>query len=248
METLEKRCRDFVSSLENKLQIKINISHEILSHVLVHPSYAHEKSFLSGYERMEFLGDSIVNAVITSNLYQKFNDEAEGTLSRLRSVLISAETLGDLAREIHLDQYLYVTGNNLSFHQTKTHGRAFEAFMGALFLSFGFNQCETIFNKIILLWETNHQHLWFDKERLLSIDVKSRLQEKLHEAGLSNPHYIMVSHEKKIPQDEFVMALMVNDTELGRAKSTSKKDAEKLVAKNILDNWNSVEQIIKKVD
>ncbi len=254
MDTLNQRCLDFINFLENNLKIKLAMPVELLSQVLVHPSYAHEKSMSSDYERLEFLGDSIVNAIITATLFEKFQTESEGTLSRIKAVLISTESLGALALAIDLDKFLYVTGmlneqqDSKNNKVNKTQGRAFEALMGAFYLSSGFDKTAQYFNKIVQSWESQQKESWYNKDRLLSMDVKSLLQEKLHSVGMMNPQYIMVEHEKKIPQDEFVMALMINDSEIARAKSTSKKEAEKLVAKKVLDNWSTIHDSLKKVE
>lgn len=255
METLKQRCLDYIIFLEKALEVNLELSVELLSQVLVHPSYAHEKSLLSTYERLEFLGDSIVNAIITSTLFEKFQIESEGTLSRIKAVLVSTESLASLALAIDLDKFLYVTGtlnqdsNELkNIKLNKTQGRAFEALIGAFYLSAGFDKTTSYFNKIVACWEGQQKQSWFDKDRLMSIDVKSILQEKLHTLGLMNPQYVMVEHEKKNPQDEFIMALIVNDNEIARAKSTSKKEAEKLVAKKVLDSWSTIYDSLKKVE
>lgn len=254
MDTLSQRCLDFIQFLEQKLKTKVDLSTQLLSQVLVHPSFAHEKSLSSSYERFEFLGDSIVNTIITTALFEKFETESEGTLSRLKAVLISTESLASLAVAIELDRYLYVTGMLVSDSSeknqkyNKTQGRAFEAMMGAIYLSSGFDKAKHIFDKIVALWQVQHSQNWYDKQRLLSLDVKSILQEKLHAIGLLNPCYVMIEHEKKIPQDEFVMALMIDNKEIARAKSTSKKDAEKIVAKIVLENWAENQNYFKKVE
>lgn len=254
MDSLNQRCTDFINFLELNLKIKIDLSIELLSQVLIHPSFAHEKSLSSSYERLEFLGDSIVNTIVTTALFEKFETESEGVLSRLKAVLISTESLASLAVTIELNRYLYVTGmlvvenHDKNQKYNKTQGRAFEAFMGAIYLSSGFDKSKKFFEEIIALWQTKHQQDWYDKQRLLSLDVKSILQEKLHAIGMLNPSYVMVEHEKKIPQDEFVMALMIDNKEIARAKSTSKKDAEKIVAKNVLDKWAEDKNYLKKVE
>lgn len=248
MDRLDILCHQFIRSLEKQLHISLDIPISTLSDVLLHPSYAHENLLVTSYERLEFLGDSIANAIITKRLFEKFKDESEGTLSRLKAVLISTESFGYLAEVIELEKYLCVTGTFIKQETSKTMGRAFEALIGALFLALGFEQTSLIFNKIVECWENQSQLSWFDKERLLAIDVKSRLQEKLHAKGLLNPQYVMVEHHKKNPKDEFVMALMVNEKELGRAQGSSKKEAEKLVAKKILDNWSSIEVMTKKAE
>jgi ribonuclease-3 len=246
MNRLEDLCQQFLFFLEEKYQVNSKISLEVLAQVLMHPSYAHEKSLMTSYEKLEFLGDSIANAIITTSLYQIFKEESEGTLSRIRSALISNESLSHLAKIISLEKYLCTTGLSLeefTNSHAKTLGRAFEALMGALYLELGFAECKTFLERVIKEWENTHQMSWFDKDRLLAVDVKSLLQEKLHAYGLHNPQYVMVEHHKKNAKDEFVMALTLDQKEIARAKAHSKKEAEKLVAKKILENWSLVKEI-----
>jgi ribonuclease-3 len=244
--SLETLCQQFLSYLEAKFSFKLNIKPDAISHALVHPSYAHEKSLLTSYEKLEFLGDSIVNAIVTTSLFERFSEESEGTLSRLRAALVSTDSLSHLAQAINLEQYLCVTGLKVQEYKknnSKTLGRAFEALIGALFLELGFDQCRNLLLKVFDCWEELNQQSWFDKERLLSVDVKSILQEKLHARGLHNPQYIMIEHHKKNTKDEFIMALMIDQKEIARAEGNSKKEAEKLVAKKILDNWLLIEEM-----
>ena len=164
-------CQRFLFFLREKYQVSPKISLELISHVLVHPSYAHEKSLSTSYEKLEFLGDSIANAVITTKLCEIYPTESEGTLSRLKSALISTDSLSNLSRIIELEKYLCTTGltpEEFSNNNGKTLGRAFEALMGAFYQALGFDECKVFLEKIITEWEQRHQESWFNKDRHLS--------------------------------------------------------------------------------
>lgn len=246
METLIERSVNFQEKISKISGLDLSVlSSGALKHALLHPSLANELSLNTEYERLEFLGDSIINAIMASELYKEFSTSSEGNLSKMRSVLVSNEKLGQLSEFIGLMEYVTfskdenaIMNENTAVQNGKTPGRAFESLFGALYLELGFDRTRDVLVSIIGAWEKINNQRWFHQEQLLSKDVKSRLQEKLHQLGLDNPQYFMVDKFLQHGQENFSMALMIKDTEFFRASATSKKDAEKIIAKNILENWD----------
>lgn len=256
MESLEERSINFQNKIMELTGEDLSIlTKNALNHAFLHPSLANELSLTTEYERLEFLGDAIINAIIASELCNEFQTCSEGRLSKMRAVLVSNEKLGQLSEFIHLLDFLCFPkkdGQVLNIEKEvfvvgKTSGRAFEALFGALYLELGFDNTKKLLKKIIISWEKANSQKWFDQEQLLSKDVKSRLQEKLHQLGLENPEYNMIEKQFCSGQEKFVMNLVINGIELQRASAFSKKEAEKIIAKNILDNWAKFESDFEKV-
>ena len=183
-------------------------------------------------ERLEFLGDSIVNFIIGEELYIRYPNAKEGDLSRLRSILVRGDTLAELAREIGLGAYLYLGSGEL-----KSGGRerdsiladALEATIAAVYLDAGMDLCRA---KILS---------WYDK-RLEDIintnnikDPKTRLQELLQGKGIGLPQYKIVLIEGQAHEQTFVIECSVEPLEnKTQGRGTSRRRAEQHAAKLML--------------
>lgn len=140
-------------------------------------------------ERLEFLGDSLLNFIIAAELYQQFPQAEEGELSRLRSVLVKGESLAELAQEFELGEYLRLGPGELKsggFTRQSILADAFEAIIGAIYLDASFDVCR----ERVLYWFSSRikeVHLAIQK------DAKTRLQEYLQARKLPLPIYEVLS-------------------------------------------------------
>jgi ribonuclease-3 len=186
----------------------------------------------SNNERLEFLGDSIVNFVIAEELYKRLPSAKEGELSRLRANLVKGETLAELAREFNLGNYLNLGPGELKsggFRRESILADAIEAIIGAIYLDGGIAQCQAC----VLKWYTDR--LQQQALQLYIKDAKTKLQEYLQSRGLELPNYEVLSiqgeaHEQTFYVSCVVVSLAMNAEGMG----SSRRKAEQEAAKNLL--------------
>ena len=145
--------KDF-SKLEKKLGIKFN-NKDLLTQAFVHRSYLNEKPdfYLEHNERLEFLGDAVLELVVTKDLFQNYPKEPEGVLTNWRAALVNSKMLAQIADEVGFNDFLL-----LSKGETKELGKArqyiladtFEAFIGALYLDRGYDQCQSFIRTYLI--------------------------------------------------------------------------------------------------
>lgn len=223
---------------ENKLNFK-NI--QLLNTALIHKSYKNESIDIDiDNERMEFLGDSVLNFVITDILYNQYPSEMEGNLSKFRAFIASGEFLYLKALKIELGEYLLMgKGEEISGGRNKRSllSNAYEALIGALYLDGGIRKARAFINK----------HFKKDIQSLgkghIVFDYKAALQEFIHNKDKTMPKYNV---EKVIGPDhnrEYHVSITIGDKFFGPEKARTKKEAEKKLAKRVLDEIK-----IKKTD
>ncbi|QIV94102.1 ribonuclease III [Allofrancisella frigidaquae] len=200
--------------------------HTILTRALTHRSKAKKN-----YERLEFLGDSILGFIIAESLYQKFPKFTEGELSQIRSKLVKGVTLSKLALDYKIDEFVILGGSETgSQKREKILEDVFEAVIGAIYLDSDFANVK----KVILGW-------YADIFSRLDVDIvkvkdnKSRLQEILLQNSMSLPAYNIIAISGKDHEQIFEVAAIVK--ELGfetKAQDTSRKKAEQKAAKEMI--------------
>lgn len=202
---------------------------DLLRQAFTHRSYLNEHRSLGieHNERLEFLGDAVLELVITHFLYKKFPEKNEGDLTAYRSALVNTYTLSDAATKLGMNAFLL-----LSKGESKDTGRArqfilantFEAFIGAIYLDQGYDQAEQfVSNQLFGLIEDIVENKKF-------IDSKSRFQEAAQEHTGITPSYKLI---KEIGPDHnkiFVVAVFVGDDEVAQGEGKSKQEAEQQAA------------------
>lgn len=202
-----------------------------LNLALTHRSAATENN-----ERLEFLGDSVLGLVISTELFSQFPTSDEGILSRLRASLVKGETLSELAKEIDLGDYIQLGSGELKsggFRRASILADAFEAVIGAIYLDGGIKEATTFI-------------LSQFQERLKSIDPnivikdpKTRLQEYLQARNQPIPVYTVVLIEGKSHDQTFTVNGQVEIiNQVVQAKGRSRRIAEQQVAEKILELLN----------
>jgi ribonuclease-3 len=198
----------------------------LLKVALTHRS-AHEEN----NERLEFLGDSIVNFIIAEALYTQFQRAQEGELSRWRATLINRETLGDLGRQFELGRFMYLGMGELKSGGTNRLSIlscAMEAIIGAIYLDGGFASVR----ECILRW---YQPLLTSLTAAASHkDPKTQLQEYLQSHRLPLPIYEVESVEGEAHQQTFIVTCIVQNKKVQGA-GTSRRRAEQDAAENMLE-------------
>jgi ribonuclease III len=223
--------------IESKIGVIFN-NKDILRQAFTHRSYINEnrESKLEHNERLEFLGDAVLELVITDFLYKKFPQKNEGDLTALRSSLVNTQIISDVASELSFNNYLL-----LSKGESKDMGRArsyilantFESVVGAIFLDSGYLEAEKFIHtnlspKLDSIIETGS---W--------IDAKSKLQEIIQEKKGVTPIYKTVSEAGPDHDKTFTVVVCFNDECVEEGTGKSKQEAEQDVAKKVLikNNW-----------
>ena len=184
-------------------------------------------------ERLEFLGDAVVNFVIADVLYKQFHKATEGELSRWRATLVNRDALAELAKELELGQFLLLGAGEL---RSGGHERqsilscAMEAIIGAVYLDGGF---ETAYNKIVEWYESMLQSL---SSAASHKDPKTLLQEYLQSRRLSLPLYTVENIAGEAHQQLFTVSCRVESIdEKSIGKGTSRRRAEQESAQAMLN-------------
>jgi ribonuclease III len=212
----------------------------LLRLALTHPSVAHESGTPSPHnQRLEFLGDAVLQLVLTQQLYEKFPDSDEGPLTKARAKLVNCRTLAEHARAIGLGAHLILSrGEETSGGRDRasTLADAFEALLGAIFLDGGFAAAREF-----ILREFGATFAKLDAPPIIE-NPKGELQELLQSRSPESPEYHVVSATG--PDHDRMFECMVHHegVELARGSGKSKKAAESDAAKAALKKMRETER------
>lgn len=219
-----------------KFEQKIEITFKnkaLLKQAFLHRSYLNENRTvaLEHNERLEFLGDAVLELVVTDYLYKKFPKSPEGDLTAYRSALVNSATLSRVANGLDVNDYLL-----LSKGESKDVGRArqyilantLEAIIGAIYLDRGYETAEKFIDHFILSLteEIVEGGAW--------IDSKSRFQEKSQEKLSITPAYSTIKQTGPDHDKHFTVGVFLEDEEVAQGSGKSKQDAEQDAAKKAL--------------
>lgn len=219
-----------VSDLLKKLRITYK-DLAIYEQALTHPSYNGDANTKhQDYEKLEFMGDSVLGYVTADLVYKNRPEMSEGDLTKLRSVLVSTKPLAAYARKISLDQYVRI-GHSISASQVKESDKilenVFESLIGAIYLDAGLKAAYR-FIKYILLKDIKT----YDADNLT--DYKTKLQEEIQAEHRDAVQYVTISQSGPAHDRTFTVQVRYNDIVLGTGTGKSKKKAEEMAAKDAL--------------
>ena len=216
-----------MTPLEERIEYKFRNS-LLLAEALTHPSLAHEaQRYHFDYQRLEFLGDAVLQLVVTQYLFSHFQAEAEGQLTKLRSRLVSRDALRMHAAALDLGRYILMgRGEEASGgrERTSTLADAFEALIGALYLDGGL---EVAKNFILTQTRADLAKL---AEEPVDFNPKGDLQELLQSISPRSPLYELVSQSGPEHEKTFVSEVLWEGIVLGEGTGRSKKQAETAAA------------------
>jgi ribonuclease III len=204
----------------------------LLSRALTHRSYLNEHpEALENNERLEFLGDAVLDFVVGAWLYNRFPEMPEGDLTRMRSALVHTEQLAEFGRQIDLGRAL-----RLGRGEASTGGRersallcdTFEAVLGAYYLDAGINALQDFISPFL---ESASEDILINH---LNEDPKSLLQEWAQAQGYSAPHYVTCNATGPDHSKQFEVEVLVNGSVYGSGKGMSKQAATKVAAQDAL--------------
>lgn len=219
----------------SKAQIELcrRLNYKFIDPALLERALTHRSHSSKHYERLEFLGDSILNVAVSIELYNRFPDLAEGELTRLRASLVKQETLAQIARELALGDALMLGGGELKsggFDRDSILADALEAVFGAIYLDSGIEKARPL---ILRLLATH-----FDKlnPNVIPKDAKTQLQERLQKRSLAVPMYQVLSTTGDPHNQTFVVECQI--AELGlrtRGEGNTRRAAEQQAAGQALE-------------
>jgi len=217
-----------LSKLEKKLGVKFK-DQDLLKHALVHRSYINEHpNFEVGHnERMEFLGDAVLELVVTENLYHNY-ENPEGELTNWRAALVNGPMLASIAHKLGIEDYLYLSKGESKDKNIKARNyilaNAMEAIIGAIYLDGGWDAAKKFMEKNILTELPNIL------KKKLYIDAKSKFQEEAQEKVGTTPSYQVISESGPDHNKKFVIGVYLEDELVAKGEGTSKQEGQMAAA------------------
>lgn len=228
--------KDF-QKLEEKLKISFT-DKGLLKEAFCHRSFLNEHPDFPypHNERLEFLGDAVLELIVTEYLFKQYPKKSEGELTAWRAALVNTKKLSEVARELGFNDFLL-----LSKGEEKEVGKArmyilantFEAFIGALYLDKGYEICKEFIEKHLI------KSLPEIIEKKLFKDPKTRLQEEVQEKLKITPTYTVLEEFGPDHAKHFVVGVFLGKNLIAKGEGSSKQEAEEEAAKNALKekNW-----------
>jgi ribonuclease III len=204
-------------------------SPELLNQALTHRSFAHESAEPSeNNERLEFLGDSVLGLAVAESLYVQLPDQPEGEMARIKSFVVSENSLSEIAKHLRVDNFILIgRGEEFSGGRSKKAilADALEAILGAYFLDSGFDLSRKFILRILVpeiekVLENRHAQ-----------DYKSILQEHVQKRMKTYPHYKVVQRIGPDHDKTFLIEVQIGERTFGAGKGKNKKEAEQDAAR-----------------
>ncbi len=215
-----------------RCQLLSRLDFKFADPALLEQALTHRSAGARNYERLEFLGDAVIELIVSQWLYEAFPDAPEGHLTRYRAAFVCRESLAQLAREIDLGGTLALGGGEL-----KSGGRqrdsilsdGFESLFGAMFLDQGLEACR---RRLLPMLNPRLQQVRDDTPK----DPKTRLQEYLQRRSLATPDYAVIATQGAAHEQEFFVECRVEPLNTSaRGEGTSRRRAEQSAAQQLLD-------------
>ncbi|MBI2029425.1 ribonuclease III [Candidatus Gottesmanbacteria bacterium] len=210
---------------------------KLLLDAITHRSFLNESpENIQSNERLEFLGDAVLELLVSDYLFRRFTDFPEGKLTNLRSAIVNTKTLGEIGKKLKFGDYLRLSkGEEAGGGRTNSSLLAdvFEAVLGAIFIDQG----------IVIAKKFLDKYLYSQTAEILSIgtynDYKSMLQEKAQEKFRITPTYEVIKEEGPDHNKTFYSRVLVGEVKLGEGKGKSKQEAEQDAARVGLEQWEA---------
>lgn len=233
MDTKIKRIIKLQNKLKNRFGIEVD--YDLLVQAMSHTSYVNEinEDRSMSYEKLEFLGDAILQFVITAYIYQNYPDFDEGELTRFRANIVQSASLSQFSLEIGLDEAVLLGQGELKNSGSRRRSLMediFESLLGAIYLSSGLTAVTKFLNESVIKDIKNG-------ELKVNVDYKTTLQELLQEDGTIKIEYI--PHEHPDQREDWVTDLYVNGQRVSSGIGHNRKLAEQQAAKAALTKLNA---------
>ncbi len=235
--SLERRGSDTsLDKLQHLLKYRFKDG-ALLRHALIHKSASRtdDPKGLASNERLEFLGDSVLNCLVTEHLYKRFPNEPEGQLSKMKSLIVSRKILGEVAASIGLGTYLTLGASERKSggHKRKSIiSNALEALLGAMYLDGGLECVRRCLARLVF----GRIDEFLADER--NINYKSIILEMAQRDGFGVPRYTVVSTSGPEHAKKFTIGVEVAGMKLGEGLGSNKKIAQQNAAQNAIANYS----------
>ena len=199
----------------------------------VHRSFLEEnEQFESSNERLEYLGDSVLNLVIGEFLFNRFPKEEEGFLTKVRAKMVNRNALSSVAEEINIADFMILSSNipkTVTLNSKSIQSDALEALIGALYLDKGIEPCRNFILKNVV------EPMLKEGDYLVDENFKSQLLELAQANKLANPVYQIINEAGPHHDKTFTVEVRIDDKVFGKGVGKSKKEAEQFAAKKALE-------------
>ena len=230
----KKRLRNLEKVIDTQIE-----NPQLYVRALRHRSILADETYspTDSYERLEFLGDAVLDLIITEIIYQKYPEENEGFLTKLRAKLVKGDALAAYAKQLNLSDLLVLgeraRGQGIEFSKSVL-ADVFEALVGAIYIDKGYHVVYHFVGKVV------RENI--DFERIIDTldNHKSMLLEYAQANKMSIPEYEVVSEVGPGHYKTFEIKVLVDDRERGRGKGKSKKEAEQLAARQALKGFEEI--------
>jgi len=230
--TQDFESRDIESASELSRRRTLPFSNlSLLTRALTHRSYVNENpDSVDDNERLEFLGDAVLDFIVGAWVYNRFPELAEGDLTKIRSAIVRNDQLANFARRINLGSAIRLGRGEASSGGSERDvllGSTFEALIGAIYLDAGLGAVEAFVNPML----NDSQEYILDEIQ----DPKSRLQEWAQAEKMGTPQYVTISTKGPDHAKEFEVEVRIQGTAYGRGHGTSKQVAARIAAQTALE-------------
>lgn len=219
---------------------KIALMHKSLGHRDINPKTKRLGRRISN-ERLEFLGDAILDAVVGDLVFRRYKGKPEGFLTNTRSKLVQRETLGRLAQEMGLTKLIMASGRSVQ-HNNYMGGNAFEAIVGALYLDRGYDACMTFWNQRVM-----GKYLNADKIAYKEKNFKSKLLEWSQKNKVQLEYQMISQTQDENGSPVFEYAVVLNGIVCSDGEGYSKKEAQQNASEKTLNMLRSDKDFVEKI-
>lgn len=227
-----------IKELEQKVGVEFN-NKGLLITALTHSSFANQYKDVKYNERLEFLGDSVLQLTITEHLYNNYKNKSEGELTKIRALIVCENSLFEIAKKMKLGKIIRMSkGEELTGGRDRISIQAdcVEALIAAIYLDNGIE-----YAKNFILKHFNDVISKAINEEII-LDFKTRLQEVLQKNGEVDINYELIKHEGPPHRRKFFTQVKINEHVMGLGEGFSKKEAEQNAAREALEkvenkNW-----------
>lgn len=219
--------------IEKKIGVKF-ANKDLLKNAFTHRSYLneHKDEEIENNERLEFLGDAVLELIISANLFHNYPDKAEGELTSIRAALVRTESIAEETKKLGLGEYLRMSkGEEESGGKDKTYllANLYEAIIGAIYLEAGYEECRSFIDRTLL-----KKIKRIIREELF-IDPKTRVQEIIQEKFKVTPTYEIIQEEGPDHDKSFTVEIRRGRKAIATGVGQSKQKAEEDAARNAIE-------------
>lgn len=216
---------------------------DLLVTALTHKSFAHENQLGENNEKLEFLGDAVLDLVLSEYLMERFPEDSEGSLSKKRASLVNEATLSQIAVKLGLPEHLRLGKGELGSggsQKPRLLAGVYEALIGAVFVDGGFSEAKQLarqhFEQILIE---------MDPADDFNQDYKTRFQELVQSLKMPSPVYKVTGETGPSHSPSFEVSVLVQAEVIAAGSGRSKKHAEQAAAKNAFETWGAKTQSSK---